>query len=109
MNRSHYNFTIIFLALGFAASLFQSLLYLRLDNQIFIQKSFINWFWVTNIVGLAGSVFLLKYFHFKKYGFAFKIGIVATVAIVCQFIVLYTILVAGKLQAFYLPIAYVPL
>ena len=106
MNRSHYNFAIIFLVLGFAASLFQSRLYLRLDNQIFIQKSFINWFLVTNIVGLAGSVFLLKYFHFKKYGFAFKIGIVATVAIVCQFIVLYAILAAGKLQAFYLPIAY---
>ena len=106
MNRSQYNFTIIFLALGFAASLFQSSLYLRLDNQIFIQKSFINWFLVTNIVGLAGSVFFLKYFHFKKYGFAFKIGIVATVAIVCQFIVLYAILAAGKLQAFYLPIAY---
>ena len=57
MNRSHYTFAIIFLALGIAASLFQSHLYLRLDNQIFIQKSFINWFLVTNIVGLAGSVF----------------------------------------------------
>ena len=102
MNRSHYTFAIIFLALGFAASLFQSHLYFQLDNQIFIQKSFINWFLVTNIVGLSGSVFLLKYFHFKKYGFAFKTGFVATVAIVCHSIVLYAILAAGKLQAFYL-------
>ena len=106
MNRSHYTLAIIFLALGLASSLFQGRLYFQVDNQIFIQKAFINWFLVTNIVGLAGSVFLLKYFHFKKYGFAFKTGTVATVATVCQLIVLYTILVAGKLQAFYLPIAY---
>ena len=106
MNRSHYTFAIIFLVLGIASSLFQSHLYFRLDNQLFIQKSFINWFLVTNIVGLAGSLFLLKYFHFKKYDFTFKTATVVTFAIVCQSIVLYTILAAGKLQAFYLPIAF---
>ena len=109
MNRSHYTFTIIFLALGIAASLFQSSLYIRLDNQIFIQKSFINWFLVTSIVGLVGSLFLLKYYHFKKYDFTFKVAIVVTFAMVCQSIVLYVILAAGKLQAVYLPIAFLVL
>ena len=79
MNRGHYTFAIILTALGVVASLFQGHLYLRLDNQFFIQKSFINWFLVTNMVGFAGTFFLLKYFHFKKYGFAFKTGMVATV------------------------------
>ena len=76
MNRSHYIFAIIFLTLGIGASLFQGHLYFQVDNQLFIQNAFINWFLVTNVVGLAGSVFLLKYFHFKKYGFAFKTGTV---------------------------------
>ena len=106
MNRSLYILAIIFFALGAASSLFQSHLYLRLDNQIFIQQSFINWFLVTNIVALVGSLFLLKYYHFKKYGFTFKTATVATIAAICQSIVLYVILVARKLQTFYLPIAF---
>ena len=106
MNRSYYTFAIIFLVLGIASSSFQSHLYFRLVNQLLIQKSFINWFLATNIVGLAGSLFLLKYYHFKKYDFTFKAATVVTFAIVCQSIVLYVILTAGKLQAFYLPIAF---
>jgi hypothetical protein len=106
MNKSHYTFAIIFLVLGIASSLFQSNLYLRVDNQIFIQKSFMNWFLVTNIVGLAGSLLMLKYYHFKKYDFTFKTAAVVTSLIVCQSIALYVILAAGKLQVVYLPIAF---
>ena len=65
-----------------------------------------NWFLVTNIVGLAGSLLMLKYYHFKKYDFTFKTAAVVTFLIVCQSIVLYVILAAGKLQAVYLPIAF---
>jgi len=106
MNRGRYIFAIFFLTLGLASSVFQSHLYLQLYSQLLIQKSFNNWFLVTCIVGLVGSLFLLKYFHFKKYGYAFMLGMVATVATVCQFIVLYAILVARTLEAFYLPIVY---
>ena len=106
MNRSHYTLAIIFLALGVVSSSFQSSLYLRLVNQLLIQQSFSNWFLVTNIVGMVGSLFLLKYYHFKKYEFTFKTATVVVIGTVCQSIVLYVILAAGKLQSFYLPIAF---
>jgi len=109
MNRSLYSFGIFFLGLLLACGTFQSILYLRLDNQIFTQESFSNWFLVTNIIGLAGSLFLLKYYHSRKYGFAFKSGIVVTVITFCQFIVLYIILVARELQSIYLPIVFLVL
>ena len=106
MNRSHYIFAILFLGLGLVGSLFQSWLYWQLDSQLLTRESFSNWFLLTSIIGLIGSLFLLKYYRFKKYGFTFKAAAVVTVTTVCQFIVLYSILVARKLQAFYLPVAY---
>ena len=109
MDKSHYSFGIFFLVLILACGIFQSILHLQLDNQMFIQQSFTNWFLVSNIIGLVGSFFILKYYHYKKFDFTFKTGIVVTFLSVCQFIVLYTILVSRKLQDFYLPIAFLVL
>src|SRR5688572_28043770 len=106
MNKSHYNFGIAFLGLTLIAGIFQSILYLRLDNQIFIQQSFANWLLVTNLIGLVGSLFMLKYYRFRKYDFTFKSGVIVTALTVCQFTSLYLILVTGKFQDLYLPIAY---
>lgn len=109
MDKSHYSFGIFFLVLIIACGIFQSILHLKLDNQLFIQESFSNWFLVTNIIGLVGSFFILKYYHYKKFDFTFKIAAVVMFLTVCQFIVFYTILVSRKLQGFYLPIAFLVL
>jgi predicted esterase len=107
MNKSHYNFGIAFLGLTLIAGIFQSILYLRLDNQIFIQQSFANWLLVTNLIGLVGSLFMLKYYRFRKYDFTFKTGVIVTALTFCLFMLLYLILlVVGKFQSLYLPIAY---
>jgi predicted esterase len=109
MNKTFYAYGIFFLGLTLACGIFQSILYLRLDNQIFIQQSFANWFLVTNIIGLAGSLLMLKYYHSRKYRFTFITAALVTTLTFCQFIVLYVIIVARELQNFYIPIAFLVL
>ncbi|HKZ36739.1 MAG TPA: hypothetical protein VJ184_03745 [Chryseolinea sp.] len=109
MNKTFYGYGIFFLVLTLACGIFQSILYLRLDNQIFIQQSFANWFLVTNIIGLTGSLLMLKYYHYRKYRFTFITAVLVTALTFCQFFVLYVIIVARELQNFYIPIAFLVL
>ena len=109
MNKTFYTYGIFFLVLTLACGIFQSILYLRLDSQIFIQKSFANWFLVTGVIGLVGSLLMLKYYHSRNYRFTFITAAVVTALTFCQFIVFYAIIVARRLQNFYVPIVFLVL
>jgi hypothetical protein len=106
MNKSHYEFGIFFLGLALVCSIFHSILYLRLDNQMFAQQSFVNWFLVFNVIWLIGSLIQLRYYRYKKYGLAFNTAVFVVASTVCQLIILYAILRARLLQNMYVPITF---
>jgi len=41
---------------------------------MYFLQPYANWFLVVNIISLIGTVFLLKYFYYKKYRFLFMPG-----------------------------------
>lgn len=106
MNKTFYAFAIFYLLLTLVCSIFQSVLYLRLENQIFAQESFANWFLATYLVGLVASLLMLKYYHAMNYRFAFKAGVAFTASTFIQFIIMCCILFWRDLISFYLPVAF---
>ena len=104
MNRTFYLFGIFFLALWAVAGVFQSIIHFQLDNQIFALGSLGNWVLVVIAVSTIGLLFLLRYFYFKKYGFAFYSGLVVTLTTFVNLIILYRIVAARELQNLYMPV-----
>jgi hypothetical protein len=82
MNKTFYIILIFFLGLSVASTLLQNIIRMQLGTQMFFLDSFNMWFLTLSITTLAGSIFLLKYYHFKKYRFVFIIGIIS---VVCNF------------------------
>lgn len=103
MNRTFYFFGIFFLTLLATAGIFQSILHFWLDNQIFALQSLATWLLAVIVVSTVGPLFLLKYFHFKKYSFAFYSGIALSIVTLVYLIILYQIVAARTLQNYYIP------
>lgn len=103
MNRRFYLFGIFFLILLAAVGIFQCILHLWLDNQIFSLQSLSMWILATIFISMVASLLLLKYFHFKKFRFTFYSGIVVTVSSLFYLFVLYRIVAARELQDLYIP------
>jgi dienelactone hydrolase len=103
MNRKSYLFGIFFLTLLLASGIFQGILHVLLDNQIFGLQSLATWILAMIIVSTIASLFLLRYFHFKKYQFTFYSGVAVTVFSLFYLFVLYRIVAARELQSQYLP------
>ncbi|AEW00179.1 hypothetical protein A4D02_28405 [Niastella koreensis] len=82
MNKTFYIILIFFLGLSAASTLLQSIIRMQLGGQMFFLASFSKWFLTSSITALAGSIFLLKYYHFKKYRFVFITGIIS---VACNF------------------------
>ena len=104
MNRNLYFLGNLFLGLTVAAGLLQSIINLQIGGQIYFLDSFTGWFIGVNIISLAGSLILLKYYHYKKYWFVFSTLTIAAVASFCLFIIMYRILEARQLAGYYTPI-----
>jgi len=104
MNKGLYSLLICFLGLSAACGVLQGILGLLLGTQIFFLESFVGWFWVANIISLSMSVLLLKYFHYRKYWFAFFTGAISAIANSCYAVVIYAIIVARKLETFRIPV-----
>lgn len=93
MNQRHYVLGIFFLGLIVAGGIFHSILYFRLGTQLYFLQPFANWYLLINITYLMGTLFLLKYFHFKAYRFSFWAGVTTAIVTVCQFVLVYVILI----------------
>jgi len=109
MNRNFYIFTILLLGLTTISGLWETMIRFQIGSQIFAKPSFVAWFTGTNIVSLAGSIFLLKYYHYKKYWFTFSAGALATLANVFLAVVIIVVLSTQKPQSLYLPVLFVVL
>jgi predicted esterase len=80
MKRDSYLFANFFLGITAICSLFQTVIFFRLDAGMGALPSFLNWIMVTGLVQIAASIFVLKYYYYKKYQLVFVTGIIITVA-----------------------------
>ena len=111
MNKSLYHFGIFFLGLTVACGLFQGIMQLRLGAQLYTQGSFVAWFLVTNTIASTAGIFLLKYYHYRKYWAAFYTLIASTVANLCFAIVFFILLTSASraLLSYYMPMVLISL
>jgi len=80
MKRDSYLYANFFLGITAICSLFQTVIFFRLDAGMGALPSFLNWIMVTGVIQVAASIFVLKYYHFKKYQFVFVTGTIIAVA-----------------------------
>jgi hypothetical protein len=109
MNKTFYIILIFFLGLSVASTLLQSIIRMQLGGQMFFLDSFSRWFLTLSISVLAGSILLIKYYHFKKYRFVFITGIIS---VVCNFgyaILIFIILKFHKFSNYNIPLLIISL
>ena len=102
MNKRFYHFANFFLMLTVAANVFQSSIGLLLGPGIVSLESFPIWFLVLNAVMLATGIYLLKYFHYRKYSLTFSAGTIAIIASLCHATVVYILVVSGELKEYFM-------
>ncbi len=100
MKRDFYFFANFFLVILAICSLFQTIIFFLLGFQMGTLPSFFDWVLVISVVQIAGSIFVLRYYRYKKYELVFVAEIIATIASFCQSIVIYMI---RLLQTLYVP------
>jgi pimeloyl-ACP methyl ester carboxylesterase len=100
MKRDSYFFANFFLGILAICSFFQSIIFFLLGLQMGTLPSFFNWVLVVSGVQIVASIFVLKYYRYKKYELVFVAGVIVTIASFCQSIIIYMI---RLLQTLYIP------
>src|SRR5688500_8891864 len=103
INRSFYILSIFFAAILTGLTFFESMVRFQLGPQTFGLDSYPTWFLVVSAVMLVTSLFLVVYFHHKKYNWTFYTALIDLIVTVCFGIVIYSILTGGLLRDFYVP------
>jgi len=101
MKKNLYFFGIFFLGLLVASALFQSLLYFQLGSRVPTLQTYLGWLVLIVLINLVVIFVLLKYYHYKKYWFTFSVSIIVTIATLCYFIIVYSILAIGELRDYF--------
>lgn len=105
MNKNLYTFGIFFLGLVVVCGLIQSLISFEIGKGIYTLDSIVIWIIGVDIISIVGSIFLLKYFHYRKYWFAFYASLVALITTLCYLFVICSILISRQLADYYKPVA----
>lgn len=103
MDKSFYHFANFFIILTVAASVFQSTIRILLGPGLFSLESFPIWFLVTNVITLAASFFLLKYYYHKQYQATLYTATIAILASLSHAVVIYIMLTSGALGSWVMP------
>jgi len=103
MNRDFYHLGIFFLSLHVVAGLFHSIIFFQIDYHIYSLHSFSNWLLVLTSLLLVSSVYMLKYYHHKRYRLVFITALIASVASLLQYVSLYFIMrmIIGEIEQYY--------
>jgi len=109
MNKNLYSLAIFFNALQFVVALVHSIIYFQLGARMYTLESYVGWFLVVSFISLAASLFLLKYYHVKKYRFTFLAATIFTISALGVSVILYKIFSARELENLYSPAALVTL
>jgi poly(3-hydroxybutyrate) depolymerase len=104
MTRDFYFFGRAFLGLAAFCSLLQAIIFFFVGSGFgHSLQVFAVWFLVATLVHLASTVFVLKYFFYKRYLPAFAAGIPVVIATIFQAVVVFSI---NLLMEYYLPAGY---
>ena len=104
MTRDFYFFGRTFLGLAAFCSLLQAIIFFFLGSGFgHSLQVFAVWFLVATLVHLGSTIFVLKYFFYKRYLAAFAAGIVVVTATILQAVVVFSI---NLLMEYYLPAGY---
>ncbi|HEX8024505.1 hypothetical protein [Mucilaginibacter sp.] len=107
MNTKLYTFGIFFLSLAIACGLFQGFLSFEIGKGIYTLDSIVIWIIGASIISIVGPVFLLKYFHYRKYWYAFYAAIIALITNLAYIVVLCCILTLKQGISYYKPVSIV--
>jgi pimeloyl-ACP methyl ester carboxylesterase len=102
MSRSFYSYAIFFTALHIIASFSQSILFFQLSGRVTEMHSFKGWLTSSVLITVMWLLIMLKYYHYKQYRFPFRILIVYILAMLIQFILLYSLLVTREVSDYYI-------
>jgi dienelactone hydrolase len=102
MNKQFYILAIFFISLSMAAGLVQNIVYLLAGGQIFYMASFLPWFSAVNIVLIIAAYYLLKYYEFHHFRFAFWAGLVSLLINVFQSALIVVLIFNRQIQAVYI-------
>jgi hypothetical protein len=111
--RNIYKSGSVLLALTVITALFDRIMYLWMGNDFYGREwatllSFKNWYVVENVVYLAGALFLIRYYRYKRYRIVFWTSIVAVVISSCFAILVYLVMSLHRgLQSLYSPMMFV--
>jgi hypothetical protein len=115
MNQTFYKSAIFFLGLIFVSAIFDRLMHQWMGSEVVvgeysIRNSYSNWYLLENLVSSVGALFLIRYYHHKKYWIAFSTASILAISSLC-FAVLVYILMQGPsdLMKLYLPMLFVNL
>lgn len=103
MTRDFYFFGRAFLGLATFCSLLQSIIFFFVGNGLHSLQIFPVWYLVASLVHIGSTVFVLKYFLYKKYLAAFAAGILVAVSVFFQAFVVFSI---SLLRDYYFPAGY---
>ncbi len=109
MDKQFYTSLIVAFGIITVTGLLQSILQISIGGAIYYFDSYIPWFLVTNVAALTGSILLLKYFHYRKYWFAFYACIISALASFCYAFIVYRILVSRAMMGYYSPAVFLTL
>jgi pimeloyl-ACP methyl ester carboxylesterase len=105
ITRNFYYYAIFFAILYMAIALLQSIIYFQLAGQTYTLQSFPALYACFALITVIGSLFLLKYYHHRKYDFAFWAIIIATLTALFQFTIVFNLMMGVREMAnFYIPV-----
>ena len=109
MNRDFYFYGNLFLTLAIAAALFQGIIFFQLNSEIYLLDSFIHWFFVSNLVFIIATVFLLKYYYWSRYWFTFFTFLFSIIISLIYLVIVYYVIVYGSFRSYNIPVYYISL
>jgi pimeloyl-ACP methyl ester carboxylesterase len=107
MTKSFYTFANFFLTLMVCSGILTGVIHFFTGPYIAKLESFNNWHLTGTVISTVCSVFLIKYYYFKRYRLVFYTGIIATVTSICFAFVYYMMLTRHRqFEALYAPALY---
>lgn len=103
MSKDFYFFAIFFSALAITSSLLSNIIALQFAAQMYMQEAFVGCFLVQAVVSLLASLFILRYYYYRKYWLTFSTAAIHFIGSLCFFIVFFRMLQAGTLVNYYFP------
>ena len=102
--RTFYSFAVFFSALGFVITTIHSLFYFKLGRSMYTMESFASWFFLGTIATLVISLIILKYYHHRKYKFAFIVGAIAAISSLAFSLLVYGMMMGARVLSYYIPV-----